>query len=175
MSAPEDNLIERITANRQPHYEPFGWHHWPEHPWLSYQFRRGLGETQEGGGAVSEVFQAASRMVPGDKESWHTEWLRIAERNHSRADSEEEAGHIRTAMNCWLRAADYYRQAEFFLKPDDPRRLPTFEKMEASGADLHGRPGLDQGRDVVHAGARGAQEILNDWLADRFGLNAKAK
>ena len=79
----EDNLIERITENRQPHYEPFGWHHWPEHPWLSYQFRRGLGETQEGGGAVSEVFQAASRMVPGDKESWHREWLRIAERNSS--------------------------------------------------------------------------------------------
>jgi pimeloyl-ACP methyl ester carboxylesterase len=131
MSSPEDNLIERITANRQPHYEPFGWHHWPEHPWLSYQFRRGLGETQEGGGAVSEVFQAASRMIPGDKESWHKEWLRIAERNHSRGNTEEQAGHVRTAMNCWLRAADYYRQAEFFLKPDDPRRLPTFERMEA--------------------------------------------
>ncbi len=44
-----ENAIELITADRGPHYEPFGWHHWPEHPWLSYQFRRGLGETQEGG------------------------------------------------------------------------------------------------------------------------------
>src|SRR5688500_4952686 len=70
-------------------------------------------------------------MVPGDKESWHREWLRIAERNSKRAGEEEKAGHIRTAMNCWLRAADYYRQAEFFLKPDDARRLPTLEKMEA--------------------------------------------
>ena len=34
-------------------------------------------------------------------------------------------------MNCFLRAADYYRQAEFHLEPDDPRRLPTFERMEA--------------------------------------------
>ena len=34
-------------------------------------------------------------------------------------------------MNCFLRAADYYRQAEFYLEPDDPRRLPTFTKMEA--------------------------------------------
>ena len=25
----EDNLIQRITENRLPHYEPFGWHHWP--------------------------------------------------------------------------------------------------------------------------------------------------
>jgi Prolyl oligopeptidase family len=126
-----DDTIEQITADRSAHYEPFGWHHWPEHPWLAYQFRRGLGETQEGGGSVSEVFQAASRMIPGDLESWHTEWMRIADRNWSRGLAAEKAGHIRTAMNCFLRAADYYRQAEFHLEPADPRRVPTFEKMEA--------------------------------------------
>jgi len=131
MSGDEDNLIERITENRQPHFEPYGWHHWPEHPWLAYQFRRGLGETQEGGGTVSECFQAASRMILGDKESWHREWMRVADRNQKRGLTEEQAGHIRTAMNCYLRAVDYYRQAEFHLKPDDPRRLPTFSKMEA--------------------------------------------
>jgi pimeloyl-ACP methyl ester carboxylesterase len=127
----QDNLIEVITENKLPHYEPYGWHHWPEHPWLAYQFRRGLGEVQEGGGAVSEVFQAASRMIPGDLESWHKEWKHIADRNWNRGEEAEAQGHIRTAMNCFLRAADYYRQAEFYLKPDDPRRLPTFEKMEA--------------------------------------------
>lgn len=132
MAGSEDNLIEKITDNRQPHYEAFGWHHWPEHPWMSYQFRRGLGETQEGGGSVSEIFQAGSRMVPGDKESWHAEWLRIADRNFQRGQAEEKAGHVRTAMNCFLRAADYYRQAEFWLLPEDPRRLATFTKMEQS-------------------------------------------
>jgi dienelactone hydrolase len=115
---------------REPHYEPFGWHHWPEHFFMSYQFRRALGETQEGGGTVSECFQAANRMKPGDAESWHVEWLRVAERNDRRGDEEERIGHIRTAMNCWLRAADYYRSAEFWLKPDDPRRLATFDKCE---------------------------------------------
>ena len=127
----EDNLIEKITANRLPHYEPYGWHHWPEHPWLAYQFRRGLGETQEGGGAVSEIFQAASKMIPGDLESWHKEWQHIGDRNWLRGLESEKSNHVRTAMNCFLRAADYYRQAEFFLKPDDPRRLKTFEQMEA--------------------------------------------
>jgi dienelactone hydrolase len=124
MNAPEPK------AGTPPRYEPFGWHHWPEHFFMSYQFRRSLGETQEGGGAVSEVFQAASRMKPGDADSWHIEWLHIAERNDQRGDAEEKAGHIRTAMNCWLRAADYYRSAEFWLLPDDPRRLPTFDKCE---------------------------------------------
>lgn len=131
MDALPDNAIEQITENRLPHYEPYGWHHWPEHPWLAYQFRRGLGETQEGGGTVSEVFQAASRMIPGDLESWHVEWKRIGDRNWHRGLEAEKNGHIRTAMNCFLRAADYYRQAEFHLEPTDPRRLPTFEAMEA--------------------------------------------
>jgi pimeloyl-ACP methyl ester carboxylesterase len=126
-----ENAIELITADRGPHYEPFGWHHWPEHPWLAYQFRRGLGETQEGGGSISEVMQAGSRMIPGDLESWHAEWMRVADRNWSRGLAEQSLGHVRTAMNCFLRAADYYRQAEFHLDPEDPRRLPTFEKMEA--------------------------------------------
>lgn len=134
-----DDAIEAITADRSAHYEPMGWHHWPEHPWLSYQFRRGLGETQEGGGAVSEVFLAASRMVPGDLESWHAEWKRIADANRARAEREDQAGHVRTAMNCWLRAADYYRQAEFHLRADDPRRLPTFEAMEACSRAFLGR------------------------------------
>jgi dipeptidyl aminopeptidase/acylaminoacyl peptidase len=110
-------------------YEPFGWHHWEDQFFLSYQFRRALGETQEGGGAVSECFQAASRMKP-DLESWHREWLVVAERNDKRGDDAERAGHIRTAMNCWLRAADYYRSAEFWLLADDPRRMATFDKCE---------------------------------------------
>ena len=113
-----------------PHYEPFGWHHWPEHPWMSYQFRRALGETQEGGGSVSEGFQAASRMVPGDKESWHREWLRVAERNDRRGDGAEQAGHVQTARAAWLRATDMYRSAEFWLAADDPRRLDTFTRCE---------------------------------------------
>jgi pimeloyl-ACP methyl ester carboxylesterase len=98
---------------------------------MSYQFRRALGETQEGGGAASECFQAASRMVPGDRESWHAEWLVVAERNDQRGDAAERASRIQTAQNCWLRAANYYRHAEFWLGGFDPRRLPTFEKMEA--------------------------------------------
>src|SRR5215471_12425359 len=65
---------------------------------MSYQFRRSLGETQEGGGAVSECFLAASRMIPGDKESWHREWKRIADFNQARGDEEFGKGHVRTDM-----------------------------------------------------------------------------
>ena len=80
-------------------------------------------EVSEGGGSVSECFLAASRMKPGDKESWHREWKRVADFNHKRGDEELAKGHVQTAKNCWLRASEYYRQAEFWLTPDDPRRL----------------------------------------------------
>lgn len=120
------------ASGAAPRYEPFGWHHWPDHFFMSYQFRRALGETQEGGGSVSESFQAASRMVPGDLDSWHDEWMHVANRNDLRGDAAEKAGQIRTAMNCWLRAADQFRSAEFWLAADDPRRLPTFTRCEAA-------------------------------------------
>lgn len=130
-----------------PKYEPFGWHHWPDEFWMSYQFRRGLGETQEGGGAVSEVFQVGSRIVPGDYESWYTEWKHIADRNARRGDEAVQAGHIRTAMNCWLRAANYYREAEFWLKADDPRRIDAFTRAEDSSAKAFTR--MDPPAEIV--------------------------
>ena len=127
-----------MTQNTPPRYEPFGWHHWPDHFFMSYQFRRGLGETQEGGGSVSECFQAASKMIPGDLESWHTEWMHVANRNLQRGDDAHQRGHIRSAMNAWLRAVDYYRSAEFWLEHDDPRRLATLpyvSKLLRSGCN----------------------------------------
>lgn len=89
-----DGLMDTTVTDRGPHYEPYGWHQWPDAPWFSYQFRRALGETQEGGGAVSECFLAASRMTP-DLESWHREWYAVAERNRLRGDRAEAAGHGR--------------------------------------------------------------------------------
>jgi len=119
-----------VNVKGCPQYEPFGWEQWPDFKWMSYQFRRALGETQEGGGAVSECLMAASRMIPGDRESWYNEWRTIAERNELKGDTEEKNGHIRTSINSWLKAVDYYRSAEFWLDSNDPRRLDAFTRCE---------------------------------------------
>lgn len=128
-------MVYAMTASTaegaRPRYEAPGWEHWPDHPLMSYQFRRALGETQEGGGAVSECLLAASKMRPGDKESWHREWLLIGDANNLRAQRAANQGFRATARNGWLRAANYFRHAEFWLDPLDPRRLATFEKIEA--------------------------------------------
>jgi pimeloyl-ACP methyl ester carboxylesterase len=155
--AAEKKLLDVISDNKAPHYEPYGWHQWPEHPALSFQFRRALGETQEGGGAVSECFQAASRMVPGDRESWHVEWLKVAERNRLRGDAAERDGHLRTAMNCWLRAANYYRHAEFYMSLDDPRRMGVFDRCEQMSAKYFAR--LDPPGEAVQVPYENGQSL----------------
>lgn len=127
----EEKLINQVTDRIEGHFKPYGWHHWPAYPWMSYQFRRALGETQEGGGAISEVFQVGEKIDPSDSESWYREWNAIGDRNRLRGDESEAKGHIVTARNCWLRAVDYYREAEFWLAGDDPRRLEVFEKLES--------------------------------------------
>ena len=126
----EAKLIDQVSERKEGHYKPYGWHHWPDYPWMSYQFRRALGETQEGGGAISEVFQVGERIDPSDSESWCREWNGIGDRNRLRGDEAEKNGHIVTARNCWLRAVDYYREAEFWLEGKDPRRLEIFDKLE---------------------------------------------
>src|SRR3546814_12225287 len=108
----EQKLVDVLTDVRVPHYEPYGWHHWPDFPYMAYQFRRALGEPQEGAGTISECFLAASRMVPGDHESWYAEWTRVGEKSQRRGDHAEQKGHIQTARHCWPRAAGYYRTAQ---------------------------------------------------------------
>lgn len=115
-----------------PHYEPYGWQHWPTHPWLSLQFRRGLGETQYGGGAISECLLVASRVDPDDPETWFREFRIRADRNREQGARAEQAGHLVTARDAWLRATNYYRLSEFWLAADDPRRSETLDKIESS-------------------------------------------
>ncbi|MGH3218687.1 MAG: alpha/beta hydrolase family protein [Streptosporangiaceae bacterium] len=113
-------------------YRDQGWEHWPSDAWFSYQFRRALGETQEGGGAVSECFRVAQRIVPHDNESWFRAWREVAERNQDLAREAMGQGHQETARAAWLRAANYFRSCEFMLPAADERRLQIFSRCEES-------------------------------------------
>ena len=133
----------------EPGYRPYGWEEWPDFPWWSYQFRRVLGETQEGGGAISECFMAADAMRPGDGESWFGEWRRLADRSAGQAAAAEAAAHVVTARNACLRATNYCRASEYGLAPSDPRRLAV------SGSTL-------------------GEDLVFDWLSDVFAAKPVA-
>lgn len=111
-------------------YAPDGWKQWPDDPDFSFQFVRVLAAAQDGASTIGECFQTAGRIAVGDRESWHREWVETANRSISRADAAEIAGHRLTARANWIRATNYFRTAEFFLDPADPKRLATFDRVE---------------------------------------------
>ncbi|MFL9887014.1 alpha/beta hydrolase [Paraburkholderia agricolaris] len=118
----------KVTS--QGRYQKEGWVQWPDESELSFQFARTLGGAQEGASLISECFFAASRMTPGDTESWYREWQALAQTSERRAIDAFERRCFRTASSNWLRAANYYRSSEFYLGHDDVRRLDTFDSVE---------------------------------------------
>ena len=124
-------LNDRPADLSPPRFEPGGWMQWPDNEDYSLQFMRVLGSAQEGGSTVSECFLAASRIVPGDDESWYRAWTTVADSNRARGDVALGAGHLHSALSNWLRASNYYRTSEIFLKLDDSRRADALERMRA--------------------------------------------
>lgn len=88
-----------------------------------YETLRSLGHIAYGGADFGEVVATADRIVSGDYASWHDEWLCTADRVVASARHSLAAGHRISARDAFLRAANYYRNAEFFLHgtPNDPR------------------------------------------------------
>lgn len=111
-------------------YAPDGWTQWPGDKEFSAQFVRILAAAQDGASTIGECFQTAARIAPGDRESWHRAWLVPARRSAARGEAAERAGHRETARANWIRAANYFRSAEFFLDPTDRRRKPVFHRVE---------------------------------------------
>jgi dienelactone hydrolase len=123
-------LIVNAARESVPRYDPRGWMHWPDNEDYSYRFMQVLGTAQEGSSTISECFLTAARITPGDDESWHREWKKIADTCKSRGDLALQQGNINTAQSSWLRASNYYRTAELFLYIDDRRRRDILEQMQ---------------------------------------------
>jgi len=123
-------MTGKVLKTQTSAYAPQGWLHWPEHSDQSFNFIRVLAGAFEGSCTVGEAFLVGSRITPGDDESWHREWTRMADVSRDRAESALASKHLETARSNFLRAANYYRAAEYFLGHADPRRLFTFDKVE---------------------------------------------
>ena len=58
---------------------------------------------------------AASNIEEGNFESWYEQWYKLAIRINGLADDALKNGHKESAKECYLRASEYYRAAEFYL------------------------------------------------------------
>jgi dienelactone hydrolase len=90
-----------------------------------------LGAAQEGGSIISECFLAASRIDPGNEDSWFQEWKRIADASNERADRAIARGNFLTAQSNWLRATNYYNAAILPFDSTDERRQSALATMRA--------------------------------------------
>lgn len=97
---------------------------------FSFETLRAVGYTAYGGADIGEVMATAARITPGDPESWYSEWRALADRIAAIADDCAAKGHAVSASSAYLRASNYYRTAEFFLR-DDPANDPRVADASA--------------------------------------------
>ena len=77
------------------------------------QLQRAVGKCDAGMANVGECLYIASQITPGDRDSWYAVWSQFADGLVQQADDALAAGHTVSAAGCFLRAAEYYRQAFF--------------------------------------------------------------
>jgi len=95
-----------------------------------YETLRSFGHITYGGADFGEVVSTSVRIVEGDYDSWHDEWLATADRVSGEARRALAEGHPVSARDGFLRAWNYYRSADFFLhgNPCDPRHHHAYDR-----------------------------------------------
>jgi hypothetical protein len=90
-----------------------------------HQTLRVLNDIAADGADTSEVLETIKHIRSGDAQGWFQAWSQTGDRVAARAGA--TADHIAKGR-ALLRAHNYYRTAEFFLPPDDPKRPVSAEK-----------------------------------------------
>ena len=77
-----------------------------------------------------DIRAVARRVKPFNLESWHHEWIQVAEKNEQLATDFEQQERKVTAHEFYLRAADFYRRALVYLPETDHRMLLSYKKLK---------------------------------------------
>lgn len=104
-----------ITAGRST---AFGLFKDKETDWT---FRRSLEFMGEKAAEIGECLYVARRIDETDGESWINEWRDLAARMELMGDESLAKRHVVSARECFLRASNYYRTAEYGTSPSNPR------------------------------------------------------
>lgn len=84
-----------------------------------FQALRVLNEVANGGADVTEILETIGVIHGGDAIGWYDAWAATAKRNIARAEA--TCDQVSKGL-AYLRAHNYWRTAEFLLKPQDIRR-----------------------------------------------------
>lgn len=90
-----------------------------------------LGATSNSGCEIGEAFVTAGRIIEGDAESWHKEWVKTANLAETRGRKSLSKDHWVSTREQFMRASYYYRAALIAMLPDDPRFEKTAQKSRS--------------------------------------------
>ncbi len=98
---------------------------------MAAQLQRTLIGAYAGAADLGEALATAGRVAAGDYEQWHEEWAHTAEVALAAAQDAAARGHRPMAARGYLRSAEYWRQAYFFLRHDlaDARVLAGYQRQ----------------------------------------------
>jgi pimeloyl-ACP methyl ester carboxylesterase len=83
---------------------------------FSFETLRAAGYGIYGGADLGEVLATAKNIRSGSERGWHHEWKMTAARVEAIGEQALAAGHRVSGREAMLRASNYYRTAEFFLR-----------------------------------------------------------
>lgn len=98
---------------------------------FSFETLRAAGYANAGGADLGEILVTARAIPEGDEAAWHREWKATAQRVEALGRQSLAAGHSVSARGALLRASNYYRTAEFYLREDpahDPEAKALFTR-----------------------------------------------
>ena len=95
---------------------------------MDWAFRRTLEFMIEKAAEIGECLYVARRIDETDGESWINEWNSLADRVQASGDESRDSGHLISARECYMRASNYYRTAEYGTSPTHPRFQEIWEK-----------------------------------------------
>lgn len=104
------------------------WHYFPGQYMPSYQINRALTQSHYGGGEFAEILKVAEDIDPKNRETFNVAWNKLGDEVYALAEDYEKKGAFVSASRTYLRAFNYIRSAEFFMKLGDERKLPTYLK-----------------------------------------------
>ena len=101
---------------------------------FSFETLRAAGFANYGGAELGEVLVTARAIRDGEETDWHREWKATAGRVQTLGERALDAGHRVSAREAFLRASNYYRTAEFFLR-EDPASDPEVTLLSGRSRD----------------------------------------
>lgn len=96
---------------------------------FSFEALRAAGFANYGGADLGEVLAIANAIgSTGTEDAWQREWARAGARAQSLAEASLARGHRVSAREAFLRASNYFRTAEFFLR-NNPTQDPAVKEL----------------------------------------------